>query len=297
MRNIIILVMLFCFVSVSAQNKYFTENRNHIDYVGVKDAKGKVIIPAEMQNVSEIKNGETVTDKLLSFFGCPKNIQPEKEAWGCVFDRKGNYLYQAFAFDNGADYRVEGYQRIVKNGKIGFANRNGEIVIQPQFDFVTPFHYGYAQYCNGCRWENIDKEHRIVVGGQRGVINFRGEKITPQETPQHKNDVKIEGKYYPYPFSYSNKEQKILNFFRQRMKLLAGIEYANGYKYLEEKQKILYFEIVERPQNDFPFYVVGVYDYRKILKRTFWVTKSGKEVFFKNYSGKKIPFKEFLKNR
>lgn len=297
-------MILFYAVSVSAQHKtklfYFTENKKNISYIGVKDETGKIIIPAEMQNVMEIPNGETAEGKLLSFFGCPKNIQPEQHAWGCVFDRKGKYLYQTFAFDNGADYRVEGYQRIVKNGKMGFADRSGKIVIEPQFDFAAPFNYGYARVCNGCHWEDTDSEHKTVTGGQWEVINFKGEKILPSKTKKNKDDVEIEGKYYPYPFSYSEKEQKILDFFNGKMKLLADIEYVNRYNKLDEDKKVLYFEIVERPSSDFPFYLIYSYDYRKYhkgLKNEFLVAADGQEVFYKDALNKKTPFKKWLKQK
>lgn len=301
MRKIFTFIIFMYSVSALAQNItklfYFTKETEDRSYVGIKDENGKVIIPAEIWNVRGFEDGEIITSNLLSLDGCPKNIEREKNSWGCVFDREGNYLYQTFFYDNGPDYRVEGYQRIVKNGKVGFANRNGEIVIPPQFDFVTPFNYGYAQYCEGCHWERVDEEHKIVVGGQWGVINFRGEKVLPLKEKSKAEDIEIEGKYYSYPFSHSGKEQKILDFFNNQMKLLAEIEYVNFYHQLSTEEKIQYFEIVERPSKYFPFYVIYPYDYRKYhggLGDVFLVSFDGEQFYYTDSFGEKTPFKEWL---
>ncbi len=300
-KKAVILILALYSCSILAQSDeplFYFKNPKDTFCIGVRDATGKVIVPAELKNTMDVKEGEEIKDRLLSFYGCPNNIKREQHACGCVFDRSGKYLYQTFWFDNGADYRVEGYQRIVKNGKMGFANRNGDIVIPAQFDFVSPFNYGYAEFCEGCHWEDTNEEHEIVVGGEWGVINFKGEKVLPSETQQNPNDVKIKDKYYPYPFSYSKKEQEILAFFYKQMPLLASIEYVNLYRKLDDDQKILYFEIVERPSKDFPFYGVCLYDYQKkyggFLEKTFLVSSDGQQFFHKGYFGEITPFKDWL---
>ncbi|PIE46754.1 MAG: hypothetical protein CSA42_07010 [Gammaproteobacteria bacterium] len=273
---------------------YFTQNTG--EDIGVKDKNGNIIIPAEFLNYSGIADGTLVEDDLLSFLGCPDDIQPEPQTFGCVFDRKGQYLYQTFLYDNGVDYRVEGYQRIVKNGKVGFVNRDGKIVIQPQFDFASPFNYGYASVCDDCYWEKIDGEHKRVVGEKWDVINKKGEKIVPLAKQTQTNAVKIGDNYYPYPFSYSEKEQQILQFFQQKMEILADVHYINVYPLV--KPKVLYFEIVERPSKHFPFYLVYSYDKRKIpTDDEFLVSQDGKSFFSVAYDGEKTPFAPWLKKQ
>ncbi len=297
MKKFIIFLFLINSITIFAQNKnelfYFTKNKDGESYIGVKDASGKVIIPAQMKNITGAKNGELVKDLLLSFYGCPDNIQKEKNAWGCVFDRNGDYLYQSFAFDNGPDYYIEGYQRIIKNGKIGFANRKGLIIIQAQFDYVTSFNYGYAKFCSGFHWDKADKEHPSIVGGKWGVINVKGEIVLPHIHKQNETDILIDGKYYPYPFKYNKKEQKILSFFNDKNKLLANIAYVNLYNKLNENQKVLYFEIIERPCQYFPYYEIYSYDYERLqggLLGTFLVSLDGKKVFHRDFWGEKEPF-------
>lgn len=58
--------------------------------------------------------------------------------------------YTPFIFDNGADYIVNGYYRIVdKNGRIGYADSLGNTTIKPTFAFGLPFNpAGQARVTN-----------------------------------------------------------------------------------------------------------------------------------------------------
>lgn len=85
--------------------------------------------------------------------------------------------YRAYQFDNGDDYFVEGLQRIVDNdGRIGFADRKGSVVIAPQFKFAFPFENGrsratfegmnvkegeHSRWVSP-RWLTIDRSGRVV---------------------------------------------------------------------------------------------------------------------------------------
>ena len=54
--------------------------------------------------------------------------------------------YAIFQYDNGDDYFREGLHRVVdKDGKIGFADEKGNIVISPRFAFAFPFEDGLAE--------------------------------------------------------------------------------------------------------------------------------------------------------
>ncbi|MGG5506077.1 MULTISPECIES: WG repeat-containing protein [unclassified Myroides] len=54
--------------------------------------------------------------------------------------------HQPYWYDNGPDFVVEGMYRIVdEEGKMGFANVKGQVVIKPQFAFVFPFKNGVAK--------------------------------------------------------------------------------------------------------------------------------------------------------
>ena len=76
-------------------------------------------------------------------------------------------------YDNGADEFQDGLARTKVNGKIGFFNRNLEIVLPPVYDFAFPFHNGKAEICTGCK-EKSDGEHSMLDGGRWQKIDRNG---------------------------------------------------------------------------------------------------------------------------
>jgi hypothetical protein len=94
-----------------------------------------------------------------------------------AIDRQGRELFEVMWYDNGPDYFADGLIRIIKNGKIGYADDKGRMVIAPQFQCALPFANGRARVALTCktvlegehsRWESddwfyIDKEGRKTV--------------------------------------------------------------------------------------------------------------------------------------
>lgn len=65
--------------------------------------------------------------------------------------------YTAFQYDNGDDYVSDGCYRIVdKDGKIGYAAENGEVIISPRFAFGFPFEDGRAKVTDSGHIEEVD---------------------------------------------------------------------------------------------------------------------------------------------
>lgn len=299
MKKILLASLLIPMISFSQQKevlKYFISKDS---LVGVKNQNGKIIVPAQFKIFSDIEDGEPVKGETIYFDGYKKGEKSQKNEWGYVYDKKGNFLYRPFLYDNGADYFSEGLRRFVENGKVGFVDRNGSVVITPQSDFASPFNFGYAAFCNGCDWEKTEDEHKSIVGGTWGVMNFKGEVILP--VAKSENTVEIDGKHYPYPFRYSQKEKKILQFFEKQHKMLSELYYVNNFTELPENEKKLYFEIVESPKNNFPFYQVNTYDYRKVeagstYRYKFLVSEDGKTVSVTDDDDQKVPFDQWLKD-
>ncbi len=80
-------------------------------------------------------------------------------------------------FDNGPDYFSDGLARIVSpSGKFGFINKKLEVVIEPQFDFVTPFDEGRAHVCEGCRPVPMGESSRWE-GGVEWPIDTTGQRL------------------------------------------------------------------------------------------------------------------------
>jgi hypothetical protein len=88
-------------------------------------------------------------------------------------DRKENILFNIYPFDNGPDDPACGLFRIIKNGRIGYADLNGKIVIQPQFDCAYPFEKNKAKVGIGCK-ENKSGEHYFWSCGSWHTVDFVG---------------------------------------------------------------------------------------------------------------------------
>jgi len=65
-------------------------------------------------------------------------------------DREEKILFAVESFDNGPDWIEEGLFRVRKYGKIGYANKYGEIVIKPQFACADQFQDGKARVTLDC---------------------------------------------------------------------------------------------------------------------------------------------------
>ncbi|TRX71017.1 WG repeat-containing protein [Carboxylicivirga sp. M1479] len=93
-----------------------------------------------------------------------------KKGGACVaIDRNQRELFELFWYDNGPDDIVEGLFRIKKNGKIGYANLDGEIVIKPQYACAFPFKDGKAKVAYNCNTSSVgeyskwDSDHWIYI--------------------------------------------------------------------------------------------------------------------------------------
>ncbi|MCJ7932427.1 MAG: WG repeat-containing protein [Chryseobacterium sp.] len=301
MKKILLTIVLVTPIISFSQGKevlHYFKSKDSL--VGVKNKAGKIIVPAQFKVFSYLKDGEPVMGETILFDGEKNGEKTEKNAWGYVYDRNGKFLYNPYLYDNGADYFSEGVRRLVKNGKIGFADRNGKIVIEPEHDFVSPFNYGYAAFCDGCDWEKTEDEHKAMVGGTWGVMNAKGQPVQPL-AGHSENDVEIDGKYYPNPFEYNEKEKSILRFFEKQHKKLSDIYYVNVYDKMSENEKKLFFEIVERPKENFPYYQINTYDYRKkdlgmLYRFKFMASEDGKTFYaIEDFNEQKIPFEKWLK--
>lgn len=94
-----------------------------------------------------------------------------------VIDQKGNRLYEVYWFDNGPDIVEEGLFRIKRNGKIGFANTKGEIVIRPQFECAHQFKNGKAKVTYDCDLVKED-EHTSMKSNSWFYIDKTGQRVT-----------------------------------------------------------------------------------------------------------------------
>lgn len=201
MKTNIIITTLLLFISMNiyAQDDklyiYYYPNFEDVDAtLGYVDSSGKVVIPA---------------GKYPYIF----TAEFDKIAFVLLKDRKGVYaidrnekiLFQVCSYEIGPDIVSNGLFRIIENGKIGFANMNGEIVIKPRFQFVYPFQEnGFAIFCENGTWSMLDK-YIPVIKGKWGVINRQGVVVIPATYDSGAEDYLIkDGKSYKL-----NKQRKL----------------------------------------------------------------------------------------
>jgi len=67
----------------------------------------------------------------------------------------------------------EGFARTRINGKIGFFDKNLDIVLEPIYDYAFPFYNGVAEICIGCK-EFSSNGNSLLDGGVWKRIDRRG---------------------------------------------------------------------------------------------------------------------------
>lgn len=193
MKTNIIITMLLVFISMNiyAQDDklyiYYYPNFEAVDAtLGYVDSSGKVIIPAGKYPYLFTD----VFDKIAFVL-----LKDKKGVY--AIDRNEKVLFQVCSFEIGPDIISNGLFRIIENGKIGFANMEGEIVIKPRFQFVYPFQEnGFAIFCENGTWSMLDK-YIPVIKGKWGAINRQGVVIIPAIYDNGLEDcLKKDGKSY-----------------------------------------------------------------------------------------------------
>ena len=131
---------------------------------GYKDFAGQVVIQPQF-HVAEKFSREGLA------------AVADDQSWAYI-DTKGNIVIRPFVFDNGPDEFSEGLARFIAGSKFGFFNKQGRVVIMPQFDFAARFSQSLAAVCMGCRQHRMG-EHSMTVGGKWGYISNQGHIVIP----------------------------------------------------------------------------------------------------------------------
>ena len=94
-----------------------------------------------------------------------------------AINRNKEVIFEAFLFDNGPDYLEDGLFRIKRNGKIGYANQAGEIIIEPKYECAYPFENGKAKVAFDCETIKDDLEHTSWESSNWFFIDKKGDEI------------------------------------------------------------------------------------------------------------------------
>jgi hypothetical protein len=172
--KVIITVLLLAFTAIdsscqtSKKYLYRIANTTTGEY-GYINAKGDTIIPVGKYDMCFTEK----FDKLAIVIA---------KGQGLVgINRNENILFNVYIVDNGPDYPSNELFRIVQNGKIGYANLKGQIIIAPQFDCAYPFKKGKAEVGKGCETK-ADGEHHYWTGGQWYTINKKGNAVQANDS-------------------------------------------------------------------------------------------------------------------
>lgn len=149
MKNILVVISLFCSTMAQAQQKLFW----YIDHgkMGYKDAKGNTVIKPAFVLAGNFSEG-------LAMAGIGVNIP--NALYGFIND-KGIWVIKP-AFNAAGDFS-DGLARVSRQGRWGYIDKTGKMVIPAQFYMCYEFEKGYAQASKGGKWGIIDKKGAFVV--------------------------------------------------------------------------------------------------------------------------------------
>ncbi|KUG25287.1 hypothetical protein ASZ90_004892 [hydrocarbon metagenome] len=137
---------------------------------GYRNLHGEIVIPLG-------KYQQCFTDTFKNFAFVYDDMLTNSKV--IAIDRNEKKLFDAYMFDNGPDWLEEGLFRIIRNGKIGYADENGFIVIEPIFECADQFEDGTARValnCNLVKSEN-DPEHTSMESDSWFYIDQKGIKV------------------------------------------------------------------------------------------------------------------------
>jgi hypothetical protein len=94
-----------------------------------------------------------------------------------AIDRNQNILFNIVMFDNGPEPFNDGVTRVLRNGKMGYVNKFGQIVIPFKYDYVKWFEHGKAEVTfNAKEYLDLD-EHKRVESDEWFEIDKKGNKL------------------------------------------------------------------------------------------------------------------------
>lgn len=91
-----------------------------------------------------------------------------------AIDSEGKVVFDVYLFDNGPDYLSDGLFRVKRNGKVGYANSLGELVIACKYECASPFEDGKAKVALDCQTKQGEDEHTYETSKQWLVIDKKG---------------------------------------------------------------------------------------------------------------------------
>lgn len=162
-------ILLVACAKQKKENDYLIKiHEGIIDKVGVKtgyiNSQKDTVIPLG-------KYYYCYTDTIVNY-----GIVQEKNGKLIAIDPNENILFEVYKFDNDPDTIKEDRFRIIKDGKIGYADSEGKIIIEPKYKCAFPFSNGKARVAINCELKK-NGEHTMQSSDQWIFINTQGEEV------------------------------------------------------------------------------------------------------------------------
>lgn len=136
---------------------------------GYLNAQGDTIIPVDSYRC---------LSDTFEYFGLIEDIRGNRKMYG--IDKAGKKLFEAVPDGEGyATIEYDGRIMIQKNGKYGYANHKGEVVIQPQYSCAENFNNGMARVSNEC--QKSKDEHYMWESNNWIYIDRCGNEISSRK--------------------------------------------------------------------------------------------------------------------
>ncbi len=174
MKISFVLVSVILFLSSCGNSQVVkTEEDTEKDFLILSENSENIVFQDKIGNII-IENKEYLMSFTDTFYTMAI-VLSEKEGFIGI-DRNQKTLFNIFNYDNGPDYVSEGLFRIIEEGKIGYADLTGKIVIKPQFSCAYPFEKGKAKVAKNCNISKLD-EHEIWESEKWFFIDKDGKKV------------------------------------------------------------------------------------------------------------------------
>jgi hypothetical protein len=182
-----LIILLFSSIGLQASAENYFCNPSFFEQIGIKFEQEILCAKKSGNRIIFIKLKKQIKEAFKSYSSKISNskdrynnnkspylqqviLKDSKEKNFPVYFNKDGIGHHAKFFDNGADYFKDGLARVEVDDKIGFINKKGEIIIKPQYVFVSPFRNGYAKMCKDCVFKK-EGEHTAINSEQWFYIN------------------------------------------------------------------------------------------------------------------------------
>lgn len=94
-----------------------------------------------------------------------------------LVDRKGKQIGEQ-TFENAKPFSESGYAAVCQNGKWGYADSKGELIIACQYEDAESFENGFAAVCTDKTWGYIDETGNQVIKPQYEAVTAMSDQGT-----------------------------------------------------------------------------------------------------------------------